>query len=48
MHNLSEALNEGDVKKITENLLTKIARVCNPRGILRQDYIRNEIEAKYG
>jgi hypothetical protein len=41
-------LNEGDVKKITENLLTKVARVCNPRGILRQDYIRNEIEAKYG
>ena len=41
-------MNEGDVKKITENLLTKVARVCNPRGILRQDYIRNEIEAKYG
>ena len=48
MHNLSEALNDGDVGAITENLLTKVARVCNPRGILRQDYIRNEIETKYG
>ena len=48
MHNLSEALNDGDVGVITENLLTKVARVCNPRGILRQDYIRNEIETKYG
>ena len=41
-------MNDGDVGKISENLLIKVARVCNPRGILRQDYIRNEIEAKYG
>ena len=47
MHNLTKALDAGDPEGVAEWLLLRVARICNPRGILRQDFIRDEIETKY-
>lgn len=44
---LSKALEEGDVGKITDAILIKVARQCNPGGILRQTFIQDEIANKY-
>ena len=47
MHNLTKALDAGDPEGVAEWLLLRVARICNPRGIMRQDFIRDEIETKY-
>ena len=44
---LSKALEEGDVGKITDAILIKVARQCNPEGILRETFIQEEIATKY-
>ena len=48
MHNLSEALDKRRSPARSRRTCSPRWRACATRGILRQDYIRNEIETKYG
>ena len=40
LYDLAKALESGDDDKIVESILLKVPRICNPRGILRETFIK--------
>ena len=48
VHDLSKAIEEGSAKDITQAILTNIPSIATPLGIVREDYIRNEVVDAYG
>jgi hypothetical protein len=48
LYDLHKALKANDVAGIIDAIILSVPRLSNPQGILRQDYIKNEIRQKYG